>query len=180
MPYTWKERWLDRALHRRHFEAFVVFLIMLTVMGMIFNLYGRSSEAANRTVCRSNLRHLAQALKLYAQDYDDQYPVPARWVRLVSAYTESLSVFFCPSDERPRPKEEHTELRVSYWYLQPARDVEESNTPVFGDVLYSNWLGNHEEGGNVAYLDGHVEWRNVAQWQKEHLPVEPLLKPKKR
>ncbi len=96
MSYTFKERWLDRALHRRHFEAFVVFLIMLTVMGMVWNLYGRGSEAANRTVCRSNLRHLVQALRLYAQDYDDQYPVQARWVRLVSAYTDNLERVFLP------------------------------------------------------------------------------------
>lgn len=175
MPYVWKERWLDRALHRRHFEAFVVFLIILTVMGMILNLYGRSSEAANRTVCRANLRHLAQALKIYAQDYDDHYPARDRWVRPVSAYTDSLAFFFCPSDNRPRPKRESTELRVSYWYLPPARGDEESRTAVFGDVLYSNWLGNHENGGNVAYLDGHVVWRNVAQWQEEHLPVYQLV-----
>lgn len=180
MPYTWKERWLDRALHRRHFEAFVVFLIILTVMGMILNLYGRSSEAANRTVCRSNLRHLVQALKLYAQDYDDHYPDPNRWVRPVSTYTDNLLVFFCPSEDRPRPKRERTELRVSYWYIPPDRGRDESSTAVFGDILYSNWLGNHEDGGNVAYLDGHVVWRNVEQWQEERLPVEPLLKKKKR
>lgn len=180
MSYTWKERWLDRALHRRHFEAFVVFLIMLTVMGMVLNLYGRSSEAANRTVCRSNLRHLVQALKLYAQDYDDQYPAPHHWVRSVSTYTDSLSVFFCPSDDRPRSKQERTGVRVSYWYTPPDRGRDESSTAVFGDILYSNWLGNHEDGGNVAYLDGHVVWRNVAQWQEERLSVEPLLKKKKR
>ncbi|GIV19703.1 MAG: hypothetical protein KatS3mg023_1454 [Armatimonadota bacterium] len=179
MSYTFKERWLDRALHRRHFEAFVVFLIMLTVMGMVLNLYGRSSEAANRTVCRANLRHLVQALRLYAQDYDDHYPTRTRWVRLVSAYTDNLNVFFCPSDNRPRPRRERAEMAVSYWYSRPSSD-DETSTPVFGDVMYSNWVGNHEDGGNVAYLDGHVSWRNVEQWQQENLPIEPLLQKEKR
>ncbi|MCS6830916.1 MAG: hypothetical protein RMM08_09920 [Armatimonadota bacterium] len=180
MPYTWKHRWLDRALHRRHFEAFVVFLIMLVVMGMVWNLYGRGSEAANRTVCRLNLRHLVQALQLYAQDYGDRYPPPSRWVRLASAYTDSLSAFFCPSDDRPRPRRERADVAVSYWYSPPARSDDDSSTPVFGDVMYSNWVGNHEDGGNVAYLDGHVVWRNVEQWQRENLPVQPLLQKGKR
>ena len=180
MPYQFKERWLDRALHRRHFEAFVVFLIMLTVMGMVLNLYGRGSEAANRTVCRANLRHLVQALQLYAQDYDDRYPAPSRWVRLVSAYTDNLNVFFCPSDDRPRPRHERMERFVSYWYSLPATANEESAIAVFGDVMYSNGIGNHEDGGNVAYLDGHVVWRNTQQWQQEGLPVEELLQKGKR
>lgn len=105
MPYTFKERWL----HRRHFEAFVVFLIMLIVMGMVLHLYGTGSEAANRTVCRANLRHLVQALQLYAQDYNEHYPTQARWVRLISAYTDNLKVFFCPSDDRPCPRREQVE-----------------------------------------------------------------------
>lgn len=180
MPYKFKERWLDRALHRRHFEAFAVFLIMLTVMGMVLNLYGRGSEAANRTVCRANLRHLAQALRLYAQDHDDRYPPPSRWVRLVSAYTDNLNVFFCPSDDRPRPRRERAEVVVSYWYSRPSSTDDESSVAVFGDVMYSNWVGNHEDGGNVAYLDGHVVWRNVEQWQQQNLPVEPLLQKGKR
>jgi prepilin-type processing-associated H-X9-DG protein len=180
MPYTFKERWLDRALHRRHFEAFMVFLIMLTVMGMVLNLYGRSSEAANRTVCRANLRHLVQALQLYAQDYDEHYPTQTRWVRLVSAYTDNLNVFFCPSDDRPRPKRERAEAVVSYWYLPPASNRDESTTFVFGDVMYSNWVGNHEHGGNVAYLDGHVVWRSFTQWQREDLPLQLLVQQGKR
>ncbi|MCL6475588.1 MAG: hypothetical protein K6U75_11120 [Firmicutes bacterium] len=175
MPYKFKERWLDRALHRRHFEAFVVFLIMLIVMGMVLHLYGTGSEAANRTVCRANLRHLAQALHLYAQDYDDHYPTQARWVRLVSAYTDNLNVFFCPSDDRPRPRRERAEVAVSYWYTPPRSSGDEGSVPLFGDVMYSNWVGNHEDGGNVAYLDGHVVWRNITQWQQDGLPLQPLV-----
>ncbi|MDW8290486.1 MAG: hypothetical protein RMM06_07155 [Armatimonadota bacterium] len=180
MSFKFKERWLDRALHRHHYEAFVVFLIMLALMGMVWSLYGRSSEAANRTVCRSHLRHLVQALQLYAQDYGDRYPPETRWVRLVSAYTDDLNVFFCPSDTRPRPRRERVERTVSYWYLRPASAETETTTAVFGDVIYSNWVGNHEDGGNVAYLDGHVVWYSAAQWQERRLPVEQLLGRKRR
>ncbi len=71
-------------------------------------------------------------------------------------------------------------MAVSYWYARPVPAEDESAVAAFGDVMYSNWVGNHEDGGNVAYLDGHVVWRDVEQWQQENLPVEPLLQKEKR
>jgi prepilin-type processing-associated H-X9-DG protein len=174
MPFTWKERWLNRALHRRHYEAFVVFVMIVAMMATVLSFYGKGSEAANRAVCREKLRRLVQVLQLYAQDHDEQYPQPERWVREVAAYTDSLNVFFCPSDDRPRTRRERAVPAVSYWYNLPASNRDESTTPVFGDILYSNGVGNHEDGGNVAYLDGHVVWRSIAQWQRDDLPLQPL------
>lgn len=177
MSYKFKERWLDRALHRRHFEAFVVFLIMFSVMLIVLNLYGTGTDAANRTVCRENLRRLVQALELYFQDYDSTYPPPANWVRALVAYSEGLDVFFCPSDERPRTRRERYAPAVSYWYRQPETNRDAgSSIPAFGDIMFSNWVGNHVDGGNVAYLDGRVWWHDIQQWQQRNLPVEPLLK----
>jgi len=180
MPFTWKERWLNRALHRRHFEAFVVFVMIVAMMAMVLSFYGKGSEAAHRTVCRENLRRLVQALQLYAQDYDERYRQQERWVRHVSAYADSLNIFFCPSDDRPPTRRERAAPAVSYWYVPPASNRDESNTPVFGDILYSNGVGNHEDGGNVAYLDGHVVWRSFTQWQREDLPLQLLVQQGKR
>lgn len=174
MSFLFKHRWLDRALHRRHYEAFIVFLLIVGLMGWIGSLYLSSGEAARRTVCRSNLRQLTQALELYAQDHDGRYPLPARWVKASARYVDSLGVFFCPSDERPRRLRERQQPAVSYWYRPPRSDHEPSATPVLGDVVYTNGTGNHEEGGNVAYLDGHVVWTSFESWQKQHLPLETL------
>jgi prepilin-type processing-associated H-X9-DG protein len=79
------------------------------------------------------------------------------------------------------PRRERAEAAVSYWYTPPrASSRDESSVPVFGDVMYSNWVGNHEDGGNVAYLDGHVVWRTVSQWQEEGLPLQQLVQKGKR
>lgn len=42
---------------------------------MLFPVFARARETARRTVCTSNLRQHAQAVAMYAQDYDERFPV---------------------------------------------------------------------------------------------------------
>jgi len=58
--------------------GFAVAWAILGLVGFIFGLIGDVEYHGHRPQCASNLRGLANTLKLYAQSYDDQYPAIGR------------------------------------------------------------------------------------------------------
>lgn len=184
----WNSGWFDEARSRRHhYEAYAVFIVVILVVGFVVDLYRQQSGAADRTACSLHLRRLAQGALMYSQDYDGNYPLPDDWVRSLTPYVDRLEFFFCPADKEIRLLRKKKGTRsilsdhVSYWYIQP-RDAltEPSMQPIYGDRMFFNLIGNHDFGGNVAYVDGHVQWRTLDQWQIDHLPLEDLSPDRKR
>src|SRR5947209_7161741 len=57
------------------------------------------------TTCQSNLKQLALATLMYAQDYDDRLPVRRNWSDGIYPYLKNRSVYVCPSasDGAPAP-----------------------------------------------------------------------------
>lgn len=66
---------------RRRFtliELLVVVAIIAVLAAMLLPALGRSRESAKRSVCRGNMRSVALALTMYADDNNDWYPVGIR------------------------------------------------------------------------------------------------------
>ena len=181
---VWGDRWLAAAIQRRyHFQFLAVFAIVAVTSGIVVSMYVRQSELANRVVCRGHLRQIWQALSMYAQDYEGQYPDEDGWPRGLLPYVDSLASYFCPSDDNIRSarRRKSSSPSVSYWCGMSFDDTGDSTKiPVCGDRMYSNFVGNHDGGGNVAYLDGHVKWRTAVDWQKQGLPIEQLFKRRRK
>lgn len=63
--------------HRRGFtliELLVVIAIIAILAAILFPVFARAREQARKTACLSNLKQIALALQMYAQDYDESYP----------------------------------------------------------------------------------------------------------
>lgn len=56
-------------------ELLVVISIIAILMSILLPSLGRARESARRIVCASNLKSLHQATMLYANNYNDQFPV---------------------------------------------------------------------------------------------------------
>ena len=56
-------------------ELLVVIAIIAILAAILFPVFARARESARRTSCISNLKQLALGTMMYAQDYDETYPM---------------------------------------------------------------------------------------------------------
>lgn len=61
-------------------EALIVILVIALLAGMLFPVFVRAREKARQTVCISNLKQIATAWLMYADDYDNQACISYYWV----------------------------------------------------------------------------------------------------
>lgn len=88
-------------------ELLVVIAIIAILAAIIFPVFSRAKENARKSVCVSNLRQLGMALKMYAQDWDERFPVDKytgnsderlwRLILPLLPYVKNRGIFYCPS-----------------------------------------------------------------------------------
>lgn len=86
-------------------ELLVVIAIIAILAAILFPVFARAREKARQTSCLSNVKQLATATHMYAQDFDEvlpRYYVAASgtyyiWQMLVQPYTANQQIFVCPS-----------------------------------------------------------------------------------
>src|SRR6478735_5809147 len=92
----------DAVTRRKGFtliELLVVIAIIAILAAILFPVFAKAREAARSTVCKSNLKQIATAIQMYAQDYDEVLPfgggsgaAPNRWYQLTDPYIKNTGV----------------------------------------------------------------------------------------
>jgi prepilin-type N-terminal cleavage/methylation domain-containing protein/prepilin-type processing-associated H-X9-DG protein len=100
-------------------ELLVVIAIIAILAAILFPVFAQAREKARAATCVSNLKQLGLGMMMYAQDYDENYPLNNRaypmsyvdngsqccdyhgvWAKQIHAYTKNVQIIDCPSAKR--------------------------------------------------------------------------------
>ena len=95
-------------------ELLVVIAIIAILAAILFPVFAKAREKARQTSCLSNLKQLALATLMYAQDYDEKFPQTNFWYQYVAnpadfpggthwpciqPYIKNMQILACPSGQ---------------------------------------------------------------------------------
>jgi prepilin-type N-terminal cleavage/methylation domain-containing protein/prepilin-type processing-associated H-X9-DG protein len=85
-------------------ELLVVIAIIAILAAILFPVFAQAREKARQAACVSNCRQIGLAVMMYAEDYEQYFPLYAHypkqdqfWFEVIQPYAKSESIFTCPS-----------------------------------------------------------------------------------
>jgi prepilin-type N-terminal cleavage/methylation domain-containing protein/prepilin-type processing-associated H-X9-DG protein len=91
-------------------ELLVVIAIIAILAAILFPVFAQAREKARSASCLSNMKQLALAYRMYAQDYDEKYPINRfdgrganypnsyTWKTAIQPYLKNRDIMRCPSN----------------------------------------------------------------------------------
>lgn len=180
-------------------ELLVVIVIIGMLAGMLLPAVTRLKEKSHRLACANNLREIHKMCVAYARDNDEvlpPYDVPqANGPVLLNEqlntffchnYTRNMKVFRCPSRVSPTDLSKQFQYDYNPFFTSKrALRITQVRSPASlrlawdsdkaGQTGVYDVEDNHgNAGGNVLYVDGHVQWWD-GKWYQENKEVNPDL-----
>ena len=85
-------------------ELLVVIAIIAILAAILFPVFAQARERARQAACLSNCKQIGLAVMMYAEDYDQAYPLYVHapnhdqwWYETIQPYVKNKQVFVCPS-----------------------------------------------------------------------------------
>ena len=122
------------------------------LVAILLPALGRAMELARRSVCAANLSSIGKAVLIYQAEHE---AMPPDMETLIRSGT-SPKAFDCPSADKGRASD--------YFLLLPKAGAQPDPSET---IIACDYKGNHSEGRNVLYLDGHVAWLSESAFQQE-------------
>jgi prepilin-type N-terminal cleavage/methylation domain-containing protein/prepilin-type processing-associated H-X9-DG protein len=135
--------------HHRGFtliELLVVIAIIAILAAILFPVFAKARDAARSTACKNNVKQLATAWTMYAQDYDETTApiriggagsLAFRWNEILQPYIKNLGVMVCPSNSNRGGITYTYNFSVGGTGRALAQIPVPAQTPVFIDALGS-------------------------------------------
>jgi len=84
-------------------ELLVVIAIISILAAILFPVFARAREQARKASCMSNLKQIGLAVMMYAEDYDETYPMASMgytggaYFDVLQPYIKNEQVWICPT-----------------------------------------------------------------------------------
>ena len=148
-------------------ELLVVIAIIAILAAILFPVFARARENARRASCMSNMKQLALAFTMYADDNNGWYPPGVMqvngawtpWDVFIFPYVKAEGIFRCPSD---RAKRQPGQLIRSYALNDQialrdgwGKSMKQSSIPGASNwVMLTEWhvAGNYLGHGNYQSM----------------------------
>lgn len=126
-------------------------MIPLLMLSIMMPAFGRAQQLSKRAVCGANVRGIGLAIKIYANDNDEQHPPDlATLIRAGAITTNQLQ---CPSANATLA-DVQKDSEFCYIYIKGQNESDDPN-----NVLLYDRPGNHgKQGASVMFHDGHAEF----------------------
>ena len=128
--------------------SLLVGLIMIPLMiSILLPSLSRARELSKRLVCGAQLKGLGTSMRIYANGWNQDFPPD--FDVLVSSGAVTVEQFCCPSSGAIPG-----DVNACYLYIEGQTTLDDPR-----NVLVYEKSGNHaDQGGNVLFLDGSVEF----------------------
>ena len=135
---------------------------------IMFPVFARAREAAQRTACLNNVKQLSMSLQMYAADYNEHFPSSDNWNGTLRPYFKNPRVLVCPSVKSKGPSYGMNDRIAGI----ATRDVISPGKVVsfFDSAPGINQSGGQEllpvpprhlGGNNVSFADGHASYIEI-------------------
>jgi prepilin-type N-terminal cleavage/methylation domain-containing protein/prepilin-type processing-associated H-X9-DG protein len=146
-------------------ELLVVIAIIAILAAILFPVFARAREKARQSACISNLTQIGHGVRMYADDWDETYPVVhlgtpgelagedqdvGSWFDEVLPYLKSKDVFKCPSD--PARDEAISSYSINGWFAY-ATSMADFKNP--SEIIMLAERGCNADGSPVKHLGYH-------------------------
>ncbi len=125
----------------------VALLVWPFLLAILLPSFSRAREMSKRLVCAANMKGLHTSMQIYAQGagggYMDDMQV------LIDTGQVTAQQFVCPSSGAVPG-----DMRACYIYISGQTPADDPRNV----VLYEKPENHADEGGNVLFLDGHVDY----------------------
>ena len=171
-------------------ELLVVIAIIAILAAILFPVFARAREKARQTSCLANAKQIMLGAIMYAGDFDERMMAHRTndgsgtyvyWPQVLQPYLKNAQILVCPSDDSPQalnlyPGGSGT-IATSYGYnggqlnnySMGSVEMPAETLALLDGVAYyaayndANYRpeARHNEGCNVAFVDGHAKWYSL-------------------
>ena len=161
----YKTKFIKKGKGDSYYMLFFITAVVAVLFAMLVPNLNIARETARKISCTGNLKQIGLALRMYSNVYGEAFPNldGAEGLEMLrkEGFLENLQCYKCPSTDGrcDRNAEKLTEDNVSYCYrggLTEASSV--------GKALAWDKADNHDQYGNILFVDGHVKGYAGANW----------------